>query len=120
MATRLVDQLAQPFLGLTKVFDQPMITLGLLDRVEVLPLNIFGPPNCERLGSVECPTDRAHLAQPRPLPRAPAALTRDNLVSRPVRSHDDGLQRPALRTRLRQFLKRSFIEMPARLARTRR
>ena len=97
-----------------------MISLGLLDRVEVLPLNIFDQRNFERLGIVECPNDHGHFVQPRPLRRAPAALTRDNLVSRPVRSHDDGLQHPALRNRLRQFLKRSFIEMPARLARMRR
>ena len=77
MAARLVDELGQRVLGMAEIADQPPIGLGLLDRVEVLALDILDQRDLERLGIVEFADDRPALrAAARAAPRASGARRR--------------------------------------------
>ena len=49
MAARLVDEPAELLLGVAIILDQPPIGLRLLDRVEVLALDVLDQRDLERL-----------------------------------------------------------------------
>src|SRR3712207_8693948 len=58
MAPGLVDEFAQRILRVAVIVDQPLVALGLLDRVQVLPLHVLDQRDLERLGVVELTEDR--------------------------------------------------------------
>ena len=97
MAARLVDQLAERFLAMAIIADQPAIGLGLLDRVEILALDILDERDLERLGVAEVADDRRNFVQPRPLRRPPAPFAGDDLEAMAVRPDDDRLDDAARR-----------------------
>src|SRR5882757_8815732 len=106
MAARFVDELAERFLGMTIVVDQPVIGLGLLDRVQVLTLDILDQRDLQRLGIVELTDDDRHFVEPRSLCRTPAPLASDDLIPLAMWPDDDWLDQPARGDRLGEFLER--------------
>ena len=116
MAARFGDELAERFLGVAIIVEQAAIGLRLLDRVEILALDILEQGDFERLGVAEIADDRRNFVQARLLRRAPAALAGDDLEAMAVRTHDDRLDHAARGDRLRQFGQRFLVEGSARLA----
>ena len=107
--------MAERLLGMAIFVDQPLIGLGLLDRVEILALDILEQGDFERLGVVEVADDHRDFVQPRLLRRAPAPLAGDDLVAVAVRADDDRLDQPARRDRGGELVERGLVEMAARL-----
>src|SRR3546814_19572127 len=81
MAARLADDAADFFLRVAVIVDETLVSLGLLDGVQVLTLHVFDERDLEGLLVGE----RAH--QPRPLVelrrlrRAPAPLAGNDLAA---------------------------------------
>ena len=110
MAARLVDELAELLLGMAIFVDQPLIGLRLLDRVEVLALDILDQRDFERFVVAELADDRRDFVQPRPLRRAPAPLAGDDLEAVAVRADDDRLDDAARLDRGGELVQRLFVE----------
>jgi hypothetical protein len=116
MAARFVDELAELFLGMAEVGDQPLIGLGFLDRVEVLALDILDQRDFQRLLVAELADDGRNLVQPRPLRRPPTALAGDDLETVAVGPNDDWLDHAARLDRGGQLRQRLLLEDSPRLA----
>ena len=117
MAPRLADQLCRRILPMTMVRDQRPIALGLLDCVEVLPLDILDQRNlCIRRFIIR-PNQRGDGMHLRLLRRPPPPLARNNLEPVIYRAHQDRLQYPVPRNRLGELGQAILIEMLARLVR---
>ena len=95
MGPGLVDELAELLLGMAIVVDQALVGLRLLDRVEVLPLDILDQSDFECLVVAELADDRRYVVQPRPLGRAPAPFAGDDLEAVAMRADDDRLDHAA-------------------------
>lgn len=78
-------RLGEGLLGMAKFLDEALIGLGLLDRIEILALDIFQQGNLQRLAIAIVADDDGHFVQPRTLRCAPAALARDDLIIMAVR-----------------------------------
>ena len=115
MAARLVDQLADLVLAVAMLLDQLPIALGLLDRVQILALDILDQRDLGGRRIVDLADDRRDGVQPRPLRRPPAALAGDDLDSRRRRAQQDRLQHASLGNRFGQLVERLLVEMHARL-----
>ena len=77
MGAGLVDELAELLLGMAIFVDQALIGLRLLDRVEVLALDILDQRDLERLVVAELADDRREFRAAAPAaPRASAARRR--------------------------------------------
>src|SRR6185295_14955132 len=85
------DEPAELFLGMRIILDEPPVGLRLLDRIEVLALDILDQGDLERLLVAELADDGGDLVQPRALRRAPAPLAGDDLEAVAVRANDDRL-----------------------------
>ncbi|KAK0330219.1 hypothetical protein LTR94_033717, partial [Friedmanniomyces endolithicus] len=116
MAARFVDRLGQCLLRVAEFVEQPLIGLRLLDRVEILPLDILQKSDLQRFAVGIVADDDRHLVETRALRRAPAAFAGDDLVIMAVGADDDRLDHAALGDRGGEFLQRGFVEMAARLA----
>jgi len=119
MGAGFVDELAQFLLGMAIDVDQPLIGLRLLDRVQILALDILDQRHLERLVVAELADDGRDFVQPRPLRRPPAPLASDDLEAVAVRADDDRLDDAARLDGLGEFDQRLFLENPAGLARMR-
>ena len=115
VAARLVDELADIVLGMAVPVDQLAIALGLLDRVQILALDILDQRDLRRRRLVDLADDRRDRVQPRPLRRAPAALAGDDLKPVAVGPQQDRLEHPALGDRIGQLVDRFLAELDARL-----
>ena len=60
---------------------QALNTCRLLDRIEILALDIFDKPHCQRRFIRHAPNHCGHLGQTRKLSGSPAAFTCDQFVS---------------------------------------
>src|SRR4051812_46013000 len=116
MAARLVDELAKLLLGVGIIVDEPFIGLGLLDRVEVLALDILDQRDLERLLVAEFAHDGGDFVEPGALRRAPAPLAGDDLEAMTVRTDDDRLDDAARLDGSGELDQAFLLEDAARLA----
>jgi hypothetical protein len=119
VAARFGDDPPKRLLGVAIFLDQPLVGLRLLDRVEVLALDILDQRNLKRLRVGKIAHDRRDLMQLRLLRRAPASLARDDLEAVAVRPHHNRLDDAARLDRGGELVERLLAENAARLARVR-
>src|SRR5438105_3247629 len=68
------------FLAQAELAGQAGITLCLVDRTEISPLQIFYERELEDIAIARGSHDHRHLSEPEPLSSAPTAFARDELV----------------------------------------
>ena len=117
MAARLVDDLAELFLGMAIKIDQLLVGVGLLDRVQILALDILDQRELGRRRIVDVADDRRDRVELRALRRAPAPLAGDDLEAVAVGPQQDRLKHAALGDRFGELVERLFVELHPRLAR---
>ena len=96
--------------------DHPVVHRGLIERREVLALQILDDRDLECRVVVELLHERRDRAEPGSLRRAPAALTGDELE--PVaaeRPHENGLQHAVLADRRGELIQRFLVDRQSRL-----
>src|SRR5207253_4097002 len=97
------------------LLDQALVRLRLLDRVEVLALDVLDQRDLERLVVGDLANHHGQLTQPRLLRRPPSALAGDEHVPVAVPSDDQGQQHSLAADGLRQLLDMPLVEMASRL-----
>src|SRR5439155_14645234 len=113
--TVLPDPRGELFLRQAMLLDQPLVRLRLLDRVEVLALDVLDQRQLEGLLLRDLPDHHRQLAQAGPLRRPPPPLAGDQHVA-VVRAADDERQEHAFAAdRLGQLLDVAFVEVAAGL-----
>ena len=118
MAAAAADRFRQGFLGMGEFVHQALICLRLLDRVEILTLQVLDQRDFERILVAQLADQHRHFVQLRTLRRPPATLARNYLVA--VRSislapYDNRLQDAFLTNRIGQRCEVGLVEMSARL-----
>ena len=106
----------------TELVEQALIALGLLDRVEVLALEVLDEGGGERVGVAERADEARHLGEAGRLGGAPAALAGDDLEAGGIggmRAHQDGLEDAAGADRFRELGLGRLVHAAARLERVR-
>jgi hypothetical protein len=83
--------LAHLLLRQPELLDEAAVALGLLERVEVGPLEVLDQGQLEGLGGGDIPDDGRHLVETRELGGPPPSLTGDEAVVRSVAADEDGL-----------------------------
>src|SRR5579883_633563 len=81
MASRLADGLSEGFLGQGKQGDQSVVSLSLINRIEVFALEILNQSDSGGLIVVHGMRECRHFMQTGRSGGAPASLTSDNLVA---------------------------------------
>jgi hypothetical protein len=79
MASRFADGFAKLLLCQPELIDQALETLCFLDRIEILPLEVFDQGGRHGVAISEVADKNWHLMQPRLLRGAPSAFARNNL-----------------------------------------
>src|SRR6185312_7477805 len=75
MAARFVNQSGHPFLGVAVLLDQLAVAFGLLERIEVLALDVFDQREFGQCRFVDFANDRGNCMELRPLGSPPAPLS---------------------------------------------
>src|SRR5437868_7338695 len=119
MAARLVDDPPDLILGMAMAFDQLPVAVSLLERVEVLALDILDQRKFRGRRIVDLADDRRNAVEPRPLRRPPAALASDDHIILAVGPKQDRLEDAAQPDRLGELVERFLVELDARLVRVR-
>ncbi len=124
VAAALADGLGDLCLATAELVHQAAVGFRLLQRRQILALQILDEGDLEHLGIAERPDDDRHLVQPGALRGAPAPLAGDQLkigarlaalaLHRP---HEQGLDHAFFADRLNQPVELGFGEAPARLER---
>ena len=116
VAARLVNQLADLVLRVAVTLDQLPIAFGLLDRVQILALDILDQRQLGDRRFVDLAHDRRDRVEPRALRRAPAPLAGDDLVirRRPAAGGSAGA-RPARAIDCGELVEGVLVELHARL-----
>ena len=112
------ERLGQLRVAVAEVVHQPAIAAGLLDRVQVRPLDVLDDADLQHLDVVELAHDDRHRMQADALGRAPAPLAGDDLVlaGRAGSGADqDGLDNALDPDRFFQVAELGFVEHLARL-----
>ena len=104
---------------MAKFVAQPFIRLRFFNRIQILTLNILDQRNFQRLGIIKCAHNRRYMMNLRALRRTPAPFARDDLVFTFKWAHNNRLDNTVPFQALRQFLKRVFGKISARLMRVR-
>ncbi len=103
--------------GRTEVIEQLLVGGGLLQRVELLPMQILDQRIPEQIIVPGLPHDRRDVGQPCTLAGAPPPLTHHDLeVPGHDRTDDDWLQQADRAYRVGELLKSLLVEHLARLA----
>jgi hypothetical protein len=113
--------LAQGVLGQIELLDQAPIALGLLQRVEILALEVLDQRGRHRLPIPEIAHHDRDFVQRHELRRPPAAFAADDLVpavAARLGAHQDGLQDAVFPDGVGQFLERGLLHGAARLERS--
>ena len=106
--------------GEREVLDELLVGGRLLERVELLALEVLDDRLLEHRGVVGDPDDRGDRLEPDAPRRAPAALARDQLVAVAARPRDQHrLEHADLADRVGERGERLLVEVLARLLRVR-
>ena len=91
-----MDEPAQRVLRVPEFADQPFVSFGLFDRVQVLPLDVLEDRDFQRLLIVEVADNDGYFVKPRLLGGAPAPLAGDDLKAiAALWTNHDRLDQPA-------------------------
>src|SRR5215471_9362611 len=125
MAAALADRLGDIALAPPEFLHEPAVGLGLLERRQILALQVFDQRDLQHLGIAERTNDDRDLVQPGALRRAPAPLAGNQLefgariagiVDEVVdRTHQQRLHDPLLADRLHEPIELGFRKTPPRL-----
>ncbi len=107
------------FLRVTGFLDQVLVRLRLLDRVELLALNVFHQRQFEQPLVGHLPDHRRNLQQARPLGGRKAALPGDQLEIPAEGADEHRLQNPVFADRGRQLFEALLVEEEPGLVRIR-
>jgi hypothetical protein len=102
-------------LGVPMALDELPISFRLLERVQILALDILDQRQLGRSRFIDFPDDRRDGMEASPLRRAPTPLTGDNLEIISVWTKQNGLENATLADRFGELLKRIFIEVDSGL-----
>jgi hypothetical protein len=115
-ATRLLPPSGQLLVGQPEILDQLLVGAGLLERVEVLAMQVFDQCLLHAVDVRDVPHDGRDGGHPGALGGSPAALPRYQLVfAVRNRPHQDGLQDAHLPDRRGQRSQRFLVEGDPRL-----
>src|SRR5215469_12900507 len=118
MAAALADGLGERRLGAPELLHQPVIGLGLLQRRQILALQVLDERDLERLGIGKSTHDDRDLVHADALRRAPAPLAGNQLETGllvPQRAHEEGLEDALFADRLRKRVELRLRKAAARL-----
>src|SRR5258708_24701237 len=118
MAAALADRLGERFLGVREFLHQPAIAFRLLERGEVLALDVFDESDFEGGAVVELLDDDRDLVELRQLRGAPAPLAGDDLIAvrgTADRAYEQRLKDAFRADRVGQGAQRVVVEAMARL-----
>ncbi len=102
-------------LGQAMLLDQPPIALGLLERSEILTLQVLDERDRKGRRFAQILDQRRDFVEPGPLGGSPTALSRDQRVPVPGTTQQNRLENTLLADRLRELLEPLRIEVLARL-----
>ena len=83
MAAALADRLGDIALAMPEFLHQAAVGLRLLERCQILPLEILDERDLQDLGIAKRPDDDRHLVQSGTLRRSPAPFAGNQLEFRP-------------------------------------
>jgi hypothetical protein len=107
------------FLCKVKLIGETLECVGLLDRVEVLALEVFNEGHLESHGVRHVPNHYRNAGETSFLSSTPATFTCDELVAGSNSADDERLDDSARLDRTRKFVERFFAEAGSRLIRAR-
>ena len=113
----LADALGHLFLGEAELVDQLAVGMGLLDRIEVLALDVLDEGELELVARRELAHDRRHPLEPGQLRCPDAALAGDELVAVERLGDEDRLDDAVVADARREALELRDVEALARLVR---
>src|SRR5438477_9239081 len=133
MAAAFADCLGDIALAMPELSHQAAVGLRLLERCQILPLEILDERDLQDLGIAKRPDDDRHLVQSGTLRRSPAPFARDQLEFRPRvagisndiinqivdRPHQERLDDALFANRLHEAVELGFDKAPPRLERRR-
>jgi hypothetical protein len=102
-----------------KLIHQSLESAGLLNRIQILALNVLDKTEFEGLLVAHLAENDGHTKQLRAQRRPPTPLARDQLVARADLPHNERLDDSAGADRLRQFLECCLWKPGSRLVRAR-
>src|SRR5438270_11606097 len=133
MAAALADRLGDVALAMPELLYQTAVGLRLLERCQILPLEILDERDLQDLGIAQRPDDDRPLVQSGTLRRSPAPFAGDQLEFRPGvarisndiinqivdRTHQERLDDALFADRLHEAIELGFGKAPPRLERRR-
>ena len=112
----LADGLRDLLVGQLELVQQPVQGAGLLQWIEVGPLDVLDQADGDRGGLVDLADDHRDIGEPSLLGGPPAPFTGDDLVAVVAeRPHHDGLDHALDGDRVRQLAQGVGVEVAARL-----
>src|SRR5215467_9277455 len=111
----LAEPSRQLLLGPPEFGQEPLVGLCGLDWIQILSKEILDETELERLRVARLTHDRGHARQAGLLGRSPSALPHEDLILRPARSHDQGLEYPRGPDRGGELFERLGVEAPSGL-----
>ena len=105
--------------GEPEVLDELLVGAGLLERVQLLALEVLDQRLLERGVVVGLAHERGDRLEPDPPCGAPSALPRDELEAVAGRAHEHRLEQPDLADRVGERAEGLLVELVARLVRVR-
>jgi hypothetical protein len=99
--------------------DQLAVAFRLLDRIQVLTLDVLDQRNLGRSRIIDLAHDRRNGVQPGTLRSSPSALAGDDLETVTVRTKQDRLKDAPFCDRIGELVDRVFLELATRLLRIR-
>ena len=113
----LADRIGQRFLRHRAFVEQPPVGGRLVDRIEVLPLDVLDQRDLQQLVVADLAHDHGRPQEAGNLRGAPPALAGDDLEAVAAAPHEDRLDDAVHADRLRELLERPLLNLQARLPR---
>ena len=109
------DPQGQLLLGQAQLLLQALIRVRLLERLQLLALNVLDQRQLQQLIVLDGPHPDGDRGEARLLGRSPTPLSRDDLVARSVGAYQDRLEHSALFQRSRELRQLRRADVGARL-----